>query len=54
MTSAPLPAEAAPVAAEATGGGLSLVAILAAIAALGLLAYLVFDDDEDDAPVSPG
>lgn len=55
VSSAP-PLEAAPVATEAAGGGLSLLAILAGIAALGLLAFLFLDndDDEDGAPISPG
>jgi hypothetical protein len=53
----PPPLEAAPV-AEAVGGGLSLLAILAGLAALGLLAYFLLDDDEEDddggmLPVSP-
>ncbi|HEX8444787.1 MAG TPA: hypothetical protein VF631_14195 [Allosphingosinicella sp.] len=47
----PAPVEAAPVVA-AGGGGLGLFAILAGLAALGLLAFLVFDDDGDGA--SPG
>jgi hypothetical protein len=55
MSSAPPPFEAAPV-AEVARGGLSLLAILAGIAALGLLAYLFLDndDDEDGVPISPG
>ena len=54
MAEAPPPIEAAPV-AEAAGGGLSLLAILAGLAALGLLAYFLLDDDEEaiDIPVSP-
>ncbi|HEX8401132.1 MAG TPA: hypothetical protein VF628_05455 [Allosphingosinicella sp.] len=47
------PYEAAPVAAASGGGGLGLFAILAGLAALGLLAFLVFDDDEEDEAVSP-
>lgn len=46
----PAPIEAAPVVA-AEGGGLGLFAILAGLAALGLLAFLVFDDDgEGESP----
>lgn len=47
----PAPIEAAPI-VEAGGGGLGLFAILAGLAALGLLYFLVFDDDDED-PVSP-
>jgi hypothetical protein len=46
----PAPVEAAPV-AVAEGGGIGLFAILAGLAALGLLAFLVFDGDDDG--VSP-
>jgi hypothetical protein len=46
----PAPIEAAPVVAE-SGGGLGLFAILAGLAALGLLAYFLLDDDD---AVSPG
>jgi hypothetical protein len=49
-TEAPPPVEAAPV-AVAEGGGIGLFAILAGLAALGLLAFLVFDGDDDG--VSP-
>lgn len=59
----PPPLESAPPVAEAVvveevgGGGLSLIAILAGLAALGLLAYLLLDDDDeadaDPLPVSP-
>jgi hypothetical protein len=44
------PIEAAPL-VEAGGGGIGLFAILAGLAALGLLYFLVFDDE--DEPVSP-
>jgi hypothetical protein len=48
------PLEAAPV-AEAAGGGIGLVAILGAIAALGLIYFLFIDDDDNDTvPLSPG
>lgn len=46
----PAPIEAAPVVA-AGGGGLGLFAILAGLAALGLLAFLVFDGNDEE--VSP-
>jgi hypothetical protein len=48
----PVPIEAAPVVTEAAGGGLGIFAILAGLAALGLLYFLVIDDDGDG--VSPG
>jgi hypothetical protein len=48
----PAPIEAAPVVSEAAGGGLGIFAILAGLAALGLLYFLVIDDDNDG--VSPG
>lgn len=56
MESAPPPIGEAAVISEAGGGGLSLIAILAGLAALGLLAFLLLDDDDDDdidLPVSP-
>jgi hypothetical protein len=46
----PAPIEAAPI-VEAGGAGIGLFAILAGLAALGLLYFLVLDDD--DEPVSP-
>lgn len=46
----PAPIEAAPI-VEAGGGGLGLFAILAGLAALGLLAFLLLDDDNEE--VSP-
>ena len=51
-TTTPPPAPRAPVAASG-GGGIGALPILLGLAALGGLAYLVLDDDDDDVR-SPG
>lgn len=53
----PVQQTVAPVMIEEPTGGLGIIPILAGLAALGLLAYLLLDEDEDEdvilPPVSP-
>ena len=53
-TPAPPPTSPAPVAATGGGGGIGALPILLGLAAVGGLAFLVLDDDDNDEVRSPG